>query len=318
MPVRLRIFISLAIGVSTGVFCWFLLRHFHQNAGDFNWALWAAQDLLLHRNPYDRVMQYYPLPAALVGLPFVALRPEIAGGAFYGMSSALMAFGLSRHGYDRLLVFLAYPYWAGLIAAQYVPLIFASAFLPLLLPAALIKPQLGLPVALTSGTRRGLLACAGVLAITLIVFPRWPLAWVGSVHEYVRFVPILLFPGPLLVLALLRYRERDAQLLLLMSLMPQRWFYDPLILWLIPKTRREILGTAAFSWILAIWRWYHYPHSHLEVGRWIILFIYLPMLVMVLRRPRDLVEPRPADQGNSPANDIDVLSSTGSEPPSSV
>ena len=59
-----------------------------------------------------------PLPVAFLGLPFVALRPEVAGGAFYGISSALMAFGLSRHGYERLLVFLAYPYWAGLIAAR--------------------------------------------------------------------------------------------------------------------------------------------------------------------------------------------------------
>jgi len=298
--------------MATGVYCWMLLRHFHQNAGDFNWALWAAQDLLLHRNPYDRVMQYYPLPTAFLGLPFVALRPEVAGGAFYGISTALMAFGLSRHGYERLLVFLAYPYWAGLIAAQYVPLIFASAFFPLLLPAALIKPQLGLPVALTHLTRRGVVACAAVLAVSLIIFPRWPLAWIGSVHDYVRFVPILLFPGPLLVLALLRYRERDAQLLLLMSLMPQRWFYDPLILWLIPKTRREILGTAAFSWILGIWRWHHYPHGHVEVGRWIVLFIYLPMLVTVLRRPRTLPDTPPADQGHS-ASDADALSQAASE-----
>src|ERR1700693_3757513 len=69
-PVRLRVLISLALGVATGAYCWFWLRHFHQNAADFNWALWAAQDLLAHRNPYDRVMQYYPLPTALFGLPF--------------------------------------------------------------------------------------------------------------------------------------------------------------------------------------------------------------------------------------------------------
>jgi hypothetical protein len=285
-PVRLRVLISLSIGIATGVFCWFLLRHFHQNAADFNWTLWAAQDLLAHRNPYDRVMQYYPLPAGLFGLPFVWLRPEVAGGAFYGLSSALMAFGLSRHGYHRLLVFLAYPYWAGLIAAQWSPLIFASAFFPLLLPATLAKPQLGLPVALTYPNKRGLLACAGVLALSLILVPRWPWLWIQSVHSYVRFIPLLVLPGPLLALALVRYRERDARLLFLMALMPQRWFYDALIIWLIPKSRREILGTVACSYVVAIWRWYHYPHGHLQAGRWIVLFMYLPMLVVVLARPR--------------------------------
>jgi hypothetical protein len=293
-PVRLRVLISLSIGLATGVFCWFLLRHFHQNAGDFNWTLWAAQDLLAHRNPYDRVMQYYPLPTALFGLPFVWLRPEVAGGAFYGLSSALMAFGLSRHGYHRLLVFLAYPYWAGLIAAQWSPLIFASAFFPLLLPATLAKPQLGFPVALTYPNKRGLLACFGVLVLSLILVPRWPWLWIQSVHSYVRFIPLLVLPGPLLALALVRYRERDARLLFLMALMPQRWFYDALILWLIPKSRREILGTVAFSYVVAIWRWYHYPHSHLQAGRWIVLFMYLPMLVVVLARPRNLLD-RSAD-----------------------
>ena len=60
---------------------------------------------------------------------------------FYGISSALMAFGLTRHGYYRLLVFFAYPYWAGMLAAQWGPLLMASAFFPFLLPTTLVKPQ---------------------------------------------------------------------------------------------------------------------------------------------------------------------------------
>src|ERR1700722_4539704 len=59
--VRLRIIISAAIGVVSAVYCWFLLAHFSLGAGDFNWAIWAAQDLLAHRNPYQRPMQLYPI-----------------------------------------------------------------------------------------------------------------------------------------------------------------------------------------------------------------------------------------------------------------
>jgi len=70
----------------------------------------------------------------------------------------------------------------------------------------------------------------------------------------------------------------------LAAIMPQRWFFDAFILWLIPKTRREILFTAFFSWGAGIWRWYQYPHSFSQVGRWAVLFIYLPMLVVVLAR----------------------------------
>jgi hypothetical protein len=245
-----------------------------------------AQDLLAHRNPYARPMQLYPLPCALFGLPFAWLRPDVAAGAFYGISSALMAFGLSRSGYRRLLVFLAYPYWAGLITAQWTPLIVASAFLPPLLPVTLAKPQMGLPVLLTSVTRRGLLACSVVVALSFVVLPTWPWLWIANFHLYARFMPILVLPGPLLALALFRYRIRDARLLLLMAIAPQRWFYDMLILWLIPKSRRELYATVVLSWGAGIWRWYHQPTSFTEVGRIAVLFLYLPMLIVVLLRSR--------------------------------
>jgi hypothetical protein len=282
--VRLRILIATSIGVASGCFCWLLLTHLQLGAADFTWAIRAAQDLLAHRNPYAAPMQFYPLPAAIFGLPFVWMRPEIAAGVFYGGSSALLAFGLSREGYHRLLIFLAYPYWAGILTAQWPPLMMASALFPLLLPATLVKPQIGLPVALTHLTRRGALACVVVLVLSLAVMPKWPMLWIANASHYERFIPLLILPGFLIALALLRYRDRDALLLLLMAVMPQRWFYDTFILWLIPKTRRAIVWTVFFSWAPGIWRWRHTPHSYVEVGRWTVCFIYLPMLVVVLGR----------------------------------
>lgn len=270
--------------MASGAFCWFLLSHFHQGAADFSWAIRAARYVLARHNPYDTPLEQYPLTAALFGLPFVWLRPEMAAAFFYGISSGLLAFGLTRHGYHRLLVFLAYPYWAGILTAQWSPLITASAFFPLLLPVTMVKPQIGLPVALTHLTRRGVVACVVVALLTLAVMPRWPLLWAGQLGFYEHFTPLLVLPGPLLALALLRYRDRDALLLLVAAVMPQRWFFDTLILWLIPKTRREIVWTAFFSWGAGIWRWYHIPHSFTEVGRWTVVFIYLPMLGVVLWR----------------------------------
>ena len=281
---RLRICISAAIGVASAGFCYFLLRHFHQGAGDFGWAVHAAQRLLAGQNPYDIPLEQYPVSAAFFSLPFVSLRPEVAGALFYGLSSALLAFGLIRHGYHYLLVFLAYPYWAGLLAVQWSVVIFASAFFPLLLPVTMAKPQLGLPVALTHLSRRGVLACVVVALLTLIAMPRWPLLWLAQAKNYEHFIPLLILPGPVLALALWRYRDKDAWFLVLTAMMPQRWFFDAFILWLIPKSRREILFTAALSWGAGIWRWYHIPHSFVEVGRFSVLFIYLPMLAVILFR----------------------------------
>ena len=82
--------------------------------------------------------------------------------------------------------------------------------------------------------------------------------------------------------------------------MPQRWFFDSFILWLIPKSRREILATVFFSYGAGIWRWYHTPHSFTEVGRWTVIFIYLPMLGVVLwrglvKRDKPAIVPSEAD-----------------------
>jgi hypothetical protein len=281
---KLRIAVSATIGLASGAFCWFLMKHFHQDAADFRWALHLAQRVLARQNPYYTPLEQYPLTAGLFALPFVRLQPEIAAGVFYGLSSALLAFGLTRHGYRGLIVFLAYPYWAGLLTVQWSTLITASAFFPWLLPATIAKPQIGLPVFLTHTSRRGVVACFIFGALSLALMPRWPLLWIAQMKHYEHFVPLLVLPGPLLLLALIRCRNRDAVLLFLAACMPQRWFFDSFILWLIPKSRREILGTVFFSWGAGIWRWYHVPHSFNEVGRWAVIFLYLPMLAIVLWR----------------------------------
>jgi hypothetical protein len=287
---RKRITVAGMMGLGAGTFCWFLLRHLHQDAADFRWALHLAQRLVARQNPYDTPFEQYPLPAALFALPFLRVKPEIAAGCFYGISTFFLALGLTRQNYGRLRVFLAYPYWAGLFTAQWSAMIAASAFFPVLLPATMMKPQLGLPVFLTRLSRRGVLACIAVAGLSLAVLPQWPLLWLRQTHYYDHFIPLFVFPGPLLLLALFRYRDRDAWLLLLAALMPQRWFFDSFTLWLIPKSRREIVLTSGISWGAGIWRWYHTPHSFSQVGRWTVILIYLPMLALVLwrkNRPED-------------------------------
>ena len=283
---RFRIAVSAAIGLATGAFCWFLMKHFHQDAADFRWALHLANQVRAGQNPYDTPLEQYPLTAAVFALPFMRLQPEVAAALFWGISSFFLALGLTRHGYTRLLIFFAYPYWAGILTVQWSPLIAASGFFPLLLPATMAKPQIGLPVFLTRLSRTGLIACAVVALASLAVKPNWPLLWFRQMGNYDHFIPILVLPGALLLLALLHYPDRDAMLLFLSALLPQRWFFDSFILWLIPQSRREIIWTVFFSWGAGIWRWYHVPSSFTQVGRYTVLFFYLPMLAVVLLRKR--------------------------------
>jgi hypothetical protein len=295
---RWRIAISALIGMATGLFCFVLQRRLKLGAGDFGWAIHLAQRFLAGQNPYDTSYEQYPFTAGLFALPFVRVRPELAAGVFYGIGSALLAFGVTRNGYHRLAIFLAYPYWIGLLTVQWCTVIAASAFFPLLLPVTMAKPQVGLPIFLSRLSRRGLAACLMVGLLSLILMPHWPLLWIGQMGYYQHFFAILVLPGPLVLLALLRYRDRDARLLLLTSFMPQRWFFDSFTLWLIPRSRREIVVTVFFSWCAGIWRWYHQPTSFTQVGRWIVLSTYLPMLAIVLLRKT------PAEGSAGPGTDI--------------
>jgi len=296
---RCRLAVSAAIGLLSGAFCWFLMMRLHQDAADFRWAIRLAQSLVNRQNPYSAPVQLYPLTAAFFGLPFLRLTPEIAAGMFWGISSFLLALGLTREGYGKLLIFFAYPYWAGILTVQWSPIICAAAFFPLLLPTTMAKPQLGLPVFLTRMSLRGVAACAVLAAVSLAVMPNWPRLWLRQIGNYDHFFPLLVLPGPLLSLALLRYRDRDARLLMLAALMPQRWFYDSFILWLIPQSRREIVWTVFCSWGAGIWRWYHIPHSFTEVGRCTVILLYLPMLAVVLLRKAPGNQPA-ANAGGGP------------------
>jgi hypothetical protein len=281
-----RLAISAAIGISSGVLCWAIMRNLGLGACDFNYALREARELLAGRDPYTMFhgTPSYPLTAAIFGLPFLWVKPEVAAGLFFGGSSALLAFGLAREGYWRLLVFLAYPYWAAMLTVQWAPLVIAGAFLPWLLPVTTAKPQLGAPVFLSFPSWRGAIGCVVLLLASLALMPNWPSRWLSGVSGHTHYIPLLVLPGPALVLALWRRRDPDSHLFLLASLTPQHWFYDTFILWLIPKTRQEILATVFLSWGAGITRWYVMPHSWSEVGAWAVLWIYVPMLTVLLLR----------------------------------
>jgi hypothetical protein len=293
MPRRVRI--SLLIGIVSGMFCWLESRGRTEvpgwavRAGDFGWAILAAQDLWNGRDPYDRPFGRevvpYPIPAALLALPVSWLRHDLAGALFFGLSSALLAGGLLRKGNGALAVFLSYPYFAALQNTQWSALVMAAAFHPFLLPVVLAKPNLGLPVVLTRLSRKGLLATLAVLLGSLAIYPVWPLRWLSQLGGYQSFVPLFIFPGFLLLLLVGCLQSDSARFLLLASVVPQRWFYDSLVLWLVPKTGLQYLMTAAVSW-LSFLGWKLFPRTIENVGLSVVLFAYLPMLIVeTLNRP---------------------------------
>jgi hypothetical protein len=233
-----RAICSLVIGAASAVLAAspdFLLT---QPGGDFSgWAVRAARDLVAGKDPYSyRVSASavpYPLPAAFVGFPFAALPDRYAGGLFAGVSAMILSFGLTRERqWWRLLLFASYPYVESLRCVQWPPLLLSVTVYPSLLPLVLIKPQLGIPLMVrTRITWRGLLLTLGVLLASLAIQLTWPLVWLRQITAYRGVTPLALLPvGPLLALSLLRWRDRDSYFLFLATALPERAFYDHLLL----------------------------------------------------------------------------------------
>ena len=144
VPLQLTLAIAFALAAWGAFIAYFALSTAPEHlAKDFSWPLRAARALLNGQDPYKAIRPtgpypynaglFYPLPAALVALPFAPLSAATAGAAFVGLSSGLLAFGLARTraGLRKLPLFLSAPFCMAALLAQWAPLMVAGAVIPL-------------------------------------------------------------------------------------------------------------------------------------------------------------------------------------------
>lgn len=256
----ISVIVASGIAVIAGFICYQLKFYFMPGtAGDFSWALVMAKDLLSGKDPYNftpsPLIIPYPLPIIFFGIPFLGLSNQFAAAAFFGISSGILAFGmLSSNQPWRLLSFLSLPYVYALIFVQWSPLIMMTWFFPILAPTlALIKPQTALPIVANKITRKGIILGGGILLLSLLIYPTWPLRWYTMTRDFDFIIPLVILPiGPLLLLAAIFWKRPEARLLLAYTLMPIRGAYDLLALWLIPQSWQQIAFLTAVPWIAAL------------------------------------------------------------------
>jgi hypothetical protein len=305
-----RLLVAIVAAVAGGLYCYFSLKASGgpRPADDFTWHWLAARALLAGQNPYEVIKAggvygldapyVYPLTTAIAAIPFAAfLSPPAAAALWIATGSGLLAFAVTKHGWTRLLMFCSMPYLWAANAGQISPIMTASALLPWLGFIAPIKPQIGVAALSYKPNRIALIGSIAFIGLTLIAGPAWPKEWMDILPQRVANVyrsPVTVMGGPILLIALARWKRADARLLLVMSLVPQNMlFYDQLLLWLIPKTRNElmILGTLSLIAPLVASIGMGSSPDIAEVNRRyapaILWLIYVPCLVMVLRRKNE-------------------------------
>ena len=103
-------------------------------------------------------------------------------------------------------------------------------------------------------------------------------------------MPVLLvWPlGVLLLVAAVRWRQPAARYFLLMALVPQRGVGDLLPLWYLIETRRELLILNGLSWLMlgAVAVANQHGLATAAIRAATLVIVYLPLLLMLLRRER--------------------------------
>lgn len=305
-----RVVLSCLVGaaaIAVALYSWARIEGLSPGAGgDFDQVWFAAKSLRSGLDPYQLIgpgRQFewpwpflYPASTAVAVVPLSFLPLLVARVLFIGGGAALFTYAITRDGYERLPILLSLAFLNAVVYCQWTPLLTAAMLIPSLAWLLPLKPNVGVALAVAlpveKGWRNLALGFALLLAVSLIVLPSWPWAWWKAIQQAPHMhIPLATLGGPLLLLALLRWRRGDARVLLLYACLPHTPIvYDVLPLVYITRTRRESLAFAFLTYLAVAVQLFVLPRSGavdgaLWAARILNLAIYLPCLFLVLRRP---------------------------------
>ena len=295
-----RIAAATLFAVIAGAIAWRAQYVAHGGGSDHVILQRAARIFLAGGDPYQLVggsqlptlfwRFFYPLPSIVLGFPFVWLDPERCAIAFIVCSSWLLGFALTRDGFERVPIVLSVSFLAAAQFAQSSPLILALALFPATRAFSMLKPNIGLAIFAWRPAWGNVLIAAALFLLPLIFWPDWPRRWLISVRSSpAHHAPALIGIGALALLSALRWRRPEARLLFAMTVIPHGlYFYDELPLWLVTRTRREAIVLTLSSWLgWLAWNIVSPGPRVVDAQPWTVASLYIPALVMILRRPNE-------------------------------
>jgi hypothetical protein len=303
---RARLLIAAGIGVFAAAISWIGTHRSGFGTPDFHWWYVGARALVEGKNPYVEVPRvigsqfrlFHPLPAVLLTVPLVGFQPDVALSLFSAVSSAVLAFASTRTSYDRLPLFLSASFAHAAVMGQWSLILTAAFLIPALAFLGAAKPNIGVAILSSSLSWRAAAAMLAFAILSLLAMPSWPREWLSQLpNSPYHFSPVRAPGGFLLLLALLRWRRPEARLLAAMSLVPQSPFvYEALPLFLVARKRFEtyllVIGSDIALGVYALADRTDVAHFFRVNTIVMPIAMYLPALVLVLRRPNEGSLPR--------------------------
>lgn len=285
-----------------------LTRPIHADFGQ----VWFAARAVLHRvDPYAMIGPgmpfeweaplFYPLPAALIGLPFTPFSESTAVALFVAIGMFAFAWALTEHGYGMLWAIASICTHQAVQIAQWSPLLAGALVFPPLSAILIAKPTIGAAVFAARPSWWAVGGAVALIALSFILQPHWMESWhqalgaasVGAGKPFPYIAPVTFPGGVVALLALTRWRRPEARLLAVLACVPQTTLpYEGVLLFFIPRGWRQALLLCALSWAMLVFvRVVYEPIGLTQTidayGPMMTVFMYLPATIMVLRRKNE-------------------------------
>jgi hypothetical protein len=299
-----RAVLATAVAVTAALFTWMFWSHPRPQGSDLG-QVWAGARALLHgQSPYDvvgpgRTFDWpfpllYPATAAVTLLPLASLPMRWVDPIFVGVGFGLFAYAVTarRLAAPALVALVSLAGLMTLQTSQWAVLLTAAALIPGLGWLLVAKPTIGLALFAAFPRRTTANVCAAFILLTLMVSPGWVFDWRATFASAPHVVaPVTRWGGPLLLLALLKWKRADARLLLALACVPHTTApYETIPLFLIAQTWTQAWTLAALGLLAYVGQWATGPYLTQQAywasgAQWIVALVYLPCLGMVLSRP---------------------------------
>ena len=231
---------------------------------DFSQSWNAARFLLSGEDPYaligpGRPFEWgypylYPLPTAVIAIPFVAVPLPVANVAAVTLVFGLLTWALTRHTIrnPQLWLFTSGAFLVAVDLVQWAPALMVAVLLPSCGWLLAAKPTIGAALLVAYPSRRAVLGAAAVTVATTLLWPWWVARWLGMLPAATHMVTLILLPGgPLVLLALLKWRRAEARLLVALACVPHTaMLYEVLPLFLVVRRWWEGLGLSLLTYLV--------------------------------------------------------------------
>jgi hypothetical protein len=246
------------------------------------------------------------MTAVVTLIPLAPLPLRLVDPLFVGLGFGVFVWAVTR---ERLVP----PALVSLVSVAAILTLKTSQWSLLLTGAALIpawgfllvaKPTIGLALFAAYPHLRTAVGCGVLLLVSVGLSPQWVSAWQAALASAPHIVaPVTQWGGPLLLLAVLRWKRPEARLLLVLACVPHTpSLIETIPLYLIPQTWPQAwalwgLGLLAFVGHKESGPYLTRAASYASAAQWTVALVYLPCLLAVLSRPNVRSEPRQGGRG---------------------